>query len=174
VGGWPWLLPPLAVFLGYTLYAVRAPADLPRVHDPRAVLSVSAAGLFWLVLAKALATSELYFAFALSFAAQLALAGLANLSEAWPEWRARRAIPLCGVTAWLFLIVPWALYAGLEPERLILGALALPIILAAAIMLWLLEPTIRGRASDGWRWPRQALIGFGASLVGALTLQVFA
>jgi len=174
VGSWPWLLPPLVVLLSYTLYAVRAPADLARAHDPRVVLSVSAAGLLWLFLAKALAWGELHFVFTLSFAAQLAMAGLADLSEAWPAMRPRRAILLCGVTAWLFLIVPWVAYAGLDPGHAVPGTLALPIVVAAASALWWLEPTIRGAKGDGWRWARQALIGFAASLLGLFSLQVTA
>lgn len=174
VGGWPWLLPPLVVFLTYTIYAARAPSEDVRVHDPRVVIAVSAAGLFWLLLAKALAWSELHFVFTLSFAVQLALAGLVDLREAWPRLQSRSAILLCGVTAWLLLMMPWVIYTGLNPTWLTLGALALLIVLAAALMLWLLEPTIKGHQSDGRRWTRQALIGFGASLLGVLSLHALA
>lgn len=172
VGGWPWLLPPLVVFLTYTIYAVRAPTILARAHDPRVVMSVAAPGLFWLFLAKALPWTELHFVYTLSFAIQLALAGLADLSEARPRLSSRTSILLCGLTAWLFLIVPWAVYVGFAPTQLILAALALPCVLAAALMLWWLEPTIKGGTGDGWRWTRQASISFGASLLGALSLSL--
>lgn len=174
VGGWVWLLPPLVVLVTYTLYAVRGPATRTRVHDPRVVLSVAAAGLFWLFLAKALVRPEFHFLFTLSFAVQLALAGLADLADEWLALRPRHAIPLCSVTAWLLIIVPWAVYHGLDADRLLQGAVSLPIILFAAVMLWWLEPTLRGRSGDGWRWARQGLIGLGTSMFGVVPLYAFA
>src|SRR5207244_6099507 len=45
LGDWPWLLPPLILFLTYTMLSPRTPANAQRVHNIHAVVCVSAVGL---------------------------------------------------------------------------------------------------------------------------------
>src|SRR6202011_4279112 len=52
LGGWEWLLPPLILFLTYTLLSPRTEVNSRRIHNIHAVVSVTSAGLIWLFLAR--------------------------------------------------------------------------------------------------------------------------
>src|SRR5690606_37472020 len=81
LGGWEWVLPPLLLFLSYNILS---PSDVGRNARPytvQVVLGVGTVGLFWLILAAARRDDAYYYPYMLSFAAQLAMIGLARYAR---------------------------------------------------------------------------------------------
>ena len=71
LAGRQWLVPPVIVFLAYTLLSPRTAENSRRVHDPYALLSVCAAGLAWLAAARVFDRPDFYYPYTLAFACQL-------------------------------------------------------------------------------------------------------
>src|SRR5215469_5689775 len=67
LGDWRWLIFPLALFLTYTLFSPRTPFNSRRVHNVHAVLSVSAAGMLWLFLARTFNRPDFLLPYAIAF-----------------------------------------------------------------------------------------------------------
>ena len=78
LGGWPWMIAPLAFFVAYGLISPPTPTTSQQVHNAYAVLSVVAAGLVWLFLAEGLDWECLLRSVTVGFAANLSLTGVAR------------------------------------------------------------------------------------------------
>jgi phytol kinase len=172
--GWPWVLPPLLLFLTYSLLSRRLPVSARRVHNVHGVTSVCAAGLVWLFLAHILGIPEFYYPFTLSFAAQLGIIGVASLKYDYPEMGPALALGLSTGIAWLLLFVPYLLVAGLVVKTwsMVPVLAAFPVMAAAALVFYGLQPNICDCPTDTARWVRQGMCGAGASLLGLLPLYI--
>lgn len=156
LGDWRWLIFPLALFLTYTLLSPRTPSNSQRVHNVHAVLSVSAAGLIWLFLARTLNRPEFLLPYAIAFAANLAIIGLARLRHDYPHRSPRGILAVCIVKAWLIVFVPFALIAEASPSPLVCALAALAGVAAAALLFHVTQPGLEDCATDTPRWLRQA------------------
>jgi phytol kinase len=165
-----WLVPPVIVFLVYTLLSPRTADNSRRVHDPYALLSVCAAGLAWLAAARVFDRPDFYYPYTLAFACQLGLIGMARLAFDRPDVPLAALAAICTVRASLLILMPFVLLAGLTSTALVqagvgIGAIALAVSVFAAI-----QPQIRNCPANSARWLRQGAIPGIASLVGLLVM----
>jgi phytol kinase len=173
LGDWRWLIFPLALFLSYTLLSPRTPLNSRRVHNVHAVLSVSAAGLIWLFLARTLNQPKLLLPYAIAFAANLAIIGIARLRHDYPQRSSTAILALCIVKGWLILFVPFALIADASPSPLVCMLTALAGVAAAALLFHAIQPGLEDCATDTPRWLRQTGSSALGSAVGLLPLYLF-
>lgn len=168
VGGWRWLVPPLVLFLLYTLLWPRSSQVRERPHDVTAVLSVTGCGVLWLLLATVLARPGLYFPYTLAFAANLVFIGINWLRDYRrdPVWR---AVLASAAVAWLAFMLPYRAVTGAaRPTATHLGLALAAMILAGVAYVVLIPRRHHAEPSRDFPWGRQALLGLGASMVGLL------
>ncbi len=170
VGDWPWLVPPLMLFLSYTLLSPRTPVNSQRVHNIHAVVCVCSTGLIWLFLFRILDQPEYLYPFTLSFAAHLAIIGVARLAYDYPLMRPAPLLALCALQGWLFLFVPYLLMQWNHPQVMTRTALALPAVALAAAAFFFMQPEVRNCPADTRRWLRQAAYAGAASAVGLVPI----
>ncbi len=180
LGDWEWLLPPLVLFLSYTLLSPRTPDNSQRVHNIHAVVCVCSAGLVWLFLYRVIdlpdgaererARLDFLYLSTLSFAAQLAMIGVARLAYDYPNMRPLPLLLLCTFQGWLFLFLPYLLLHWFTDHTVLRTALALPAVALAACGFWFTQPHVRNCPADTPRWLRQAAHAGLASASGLVPL----
>lgn len=170
LGDWRWLIFPLALFLTYTLLSPRTPFNSRRIHNVHAVMSVSAAGLVWLFLARTLNRPELLLPYAIAFAANLAIIGVARLRHDYPGRSPAAILVICIAKGWLILFVPFALIADAPPPLLVCCLTALAGVAAGALLFSAIQPGMDDCATDTPRWLRQAGAAALGSVVGLVPI----
>lgn len=166
--GRKWLVPPVIVFLAYTLLSPRTAENSRRVHDPYALLSVCAAGLAWLAAARVFNRPDFYFPYTLAFACQLGLIGMARLAFDRPETPLATLAVICTARASLLILTPFVMLAGATSTALIQAAVGVVAIALAVSVFTAIQPGIRNCPADAARWLRQGAIPGVASLIGLL------
>jgi phytol kinase len=170
LGGWRWLIFPLVLFLTYTLLSPRTPFNSRRIHNVHAVMSVSAAGLIWLFLARTLNRPEFLLPYAIAFAANLAIIGLARLRSDFPQRSPAGVLAVCVVRAWLILFALFVLLADHSPSLAACALAAFAGVAAAALLFQMTQPGLDNCATDTPRWLRQAGAAALGSTLGLLPL----
>lgn len=170
LGSWRWLIFPLLLFLSYPLLSPRTPHNTRRIHNVHAVMSVSAAGLIWLFLARTLGRAELLLPYAIAFAANLTIAGLARLKHDYPWLSTPVLLAGCIAKGWLVLIIPFLLIHPAPPSALACALAALAGVAAAALVFYTTQPGMEDCATDTPRWLRQAGSAALGSAVGLAPL----
>ncbi len=173
LGDWRWLVFPTALFLTYTLLSPRTEINSRRVHNVHAVVSVSAAGLIWLFLARTLNRPELMLPYAIAFAANLAIVGVARLRHDYPQRSPTAILVACIVKGWLILFVPFSLIAEFSPSPIACGLTALAGVATAALLFHATQPGMEDCATDTPRWLRQAGSSALGSTLGLIPLYFF-
>jgi phytol kinase len=176
LGGWSWLAVSLILFLTYTHLWPRSEENSLPVHTVRAVASVAAPGLLWLLARVETGESRYLFPFILVYGVHSVVVGCSQLGYTRPEQPIARRLWQAAVRSWLvflptfFLPVIAAFGSGPLADDLRAGlfaaTVALPLLLAAA--------TIHLRLTRGYaevetglgRWFRRAGIALGTSLAG--------
>jgi phytol kinase len=166
--GRKWLVPPVIVFLVYTLLSPRTAENSKRVHDPYALLSVCAAGLAWLAAARVFNRPDFFYPYTLAFACQLGLIGMARLAFDRPDTPLAALAAICTVRASLLLLVPFILLARASSASLVQAAAGIVAIALAVSVFTAIQPQIRNCPANAARWLRQGSIAGIASLVGLL------
>lgn len=149
--GWEWLLPPLLVFLTYTLLSPRSAKDCERVHNIHAVICVASAGLLWLFLASIFDRPDFLFPYTLAFSAHLAIIGVARKKRNRPEKSAGRLLPLCVLEAWLLLFGAYLLTVGTSDATLQATVVGLVGTALAAVAFCVTQPGMDDCPTDRWR-----------------------
>jgi phytol kinase len=180
LGGWQWLLPPLLLFVTYTWFAPSTERNRRRVHHIHAVVAVSSAGLIWLFLANIFDKPGLLLPYTVSFAAHLAIIGVARIKNGHPEWPCSRVLRKAVLTSWLVLLVPCLAAQALaangsinmtpsaliwELEKILFGLVG---VLLAALAFYSTQPGLHDCPLDGRRWLRQAAHAALGSALGLL------
>lgn len=180
LGGFPWLLPPLLLFLAYPWFVpwTAAPAAAltrPKVsarrwfqtelgpqpgqiHTIVAVLSVSAAGWLWLVLASLGEPGStllgdrplLLYPYTLTYAANLAVIGVAGISSE-QYWHSRHwlAVAQFSLKAWGIVFLPMLVFVfGLSPAAGLAVLVSLPLVWLSAIAFFAAQPRLRQHCND--------------------------
>jgi len=157
VGGLPWLVPPLLVFLTYT--------GLVRLghrrihHDVRAVGATVAAGLVCLLGQRTWPQVNFYAAYVTTFATQLALISLTRIQFRHPELN-RFAVWLWStVQGWTIVIVPIVLLGPFHSDSLTHLGIGLALVGAGAALFMAFQPVPGEVPMDGKGWRRLAIIG---------------
>jgi len=175
LGGIAWLLPPLILFLTYPLFVpwIASP-ESPQsrrwfltewgpqpgtTHTVSIVLSVCAGGLLWLLLFSLSDRSTFLYPYILSFAANLAVVGVASIL---PQhyWRKRNGWAIAGYSlkAWALIVLPMVGVLGITPEVLLGALVALPAIFLTALGFYVCQPWFRQQASDSLSCCGRAII----------------
>lgn len=169
LGGWEWVLPPLLLFLSYNILSPMDVSQNTRPYTVQVVLGVGAVGLFWLILAAARRSGDFYYPYMLSFAAQLAMIGLARYV------RLRRApvsllLAWSSFVSWLVLFIPYAVVAGPQAAMWLQGTVGLLCVLVGAAVFTLTQRGPGGYRITARRWLLQTLSTGLASLLGFATI----
>jgi phytol kinase len=168
LAGREWLVPPVIVFLVYTVLSPRTPENSRRVHDPYALLSVCAAGLAWLAASRVFDRPDFYFSYTLAFACQLGLIGMARLAFDRPDMPLPALAAICTVRASLLLLTPFVILAGATQEALAQAGVGVVAIALGVSVFTAIQPQIRNCPANAARWVRQGAIPGIASLLGLL------
>ncbi len=140
-----------------------------RVHSVAAVLSVSAAGLFWLFWFPIGDRPAFFYAYSFSYATSLAIIGVAGLSPVnyWnrSSWVivGRSIMQGSVLTLWPLLI--WQGMTSLTVVAIALGFLATTL---GAIAYYLIQPWLKHQLGAIWNWCSRSAIALLTSLLGLI------
>lgn len=173
VGGWRWLVPPLVVFLSYAVFFPRPEQIAARPHDLVAIFAVTSAGLLWLALRFILPDNIAYYAYTLSFAANLCFIGVTWFAVARPGVNRGVAIIAAGLIAWGALFVPFLFIRGSAVSSVADAITALFIVLfSGAAYTAIVRPGTR--LEYRYVWEQQAMVALAASIMAALVAKPLA
>ncbi len=168
VGGWRWLLPPLILVLSYWCFAPRYQRNAERVHDNHVVISVSAVGLAWMFLAKALDRPDFFFPFTLAFAVHLAIIGVIRWRRSAPGLPAAVPITTCVAVSWLLLFGPYVLVEQWSRTAFHAAAVAPAGIALGVVLFYFTQPGMDDCPNDPERWMRQSGVAALGSVLGSV------
>jgi phytol kinase len=166
VMGWPWLVGPLAIIVGYRWLSPPTPDNSRRMHDVPAVLSVWAPAIGWLALARASGETAMLFPYTVVFGAHLAMFGTSRLGLQFPETRLSALFWRAVITSWTIVMVPYLVVTGAATTNLVAAVGAIGAIAVGAGAFVGAEPAIRDAPQTPRRWVSQAAAAAVAS-VGA-------
>lgn len=178
LGGWQWLTVSLVLFCTYTLLWPRSKENDHPVHTVRAVASVAAPGMIWLlVFQESNRMGGLFEPFVLSYAAHSVMVGMSQLDYVKPEQSVQARFLMALSRSWLvfaplfFLPVINTMQTGKQfvslemVTALSAAVLAIPLLLATA---FLHQQLVRKYGGDEWaygRWLGRGAIAVGMSLL---------
>jgi phytol kinase len=168
LGGWRWLIAPATLLVTYTLFYPDRLLREDRTHNVYAVLSVASSGLVWVFLAQTKWGTVLLYPYTLGYAIQLAILGWTLRALRNPEERPWKSGPPIIAVSCVLIFLPW-----IAEERFSLPAMAWSVAGAglcglAFALFCAIERRHHGLYEvGGYRWARQAAIGFAATLAGA-------
>jgi phytol kinase len=199
LGGWLWLVAPLVLLISYPFLIQRIDQEktpltplerqvmiwLPtepgsgqegkrslqweRVHNIYAVLSVVAAGLLWLGLFSIFEQPKFIYPYTLSFAANLAVIGVAGLS---PQHYWQRSnwlkVAVYILKGWLLTVTPLVIIQGWSFTSLAHAIWGLAGVALAAIAYYLTQPLLHQRPLDTMNWVCRAAYTTVGSLLALL------
>lgn len=170
IGGARWAVAPLALFIAYNRIWPRNEIDARRGHSVDGVIGTNLPGVVWLLIGAYLRRPELLGAFAVTYAAHLAIIGLMRVKHARPAMGNGRVLALVTVLGWLAVMGPvvgacraYRWDAAID-RALLVQALLAPsgVLFAAGVFLWT-QPAPQALPSDRGRWWRQGLLAFAGS-----------
>ena len=162
--GWPWLVGPLVILLGYRWLSAETPDNSRRMHGVPAVLSVWAPAIAWLSLAAATGNGGLLFPYTVGFAAHLSIFGVSRLAF---QFRDRSLVTLAAravISSSVLVLVEYVAVAGFTGRSgtsVIAGVLG---ITAGTILFTAVQRSIHNTPQDPSRWILQAAAAFIATL----------
>jgi phytol kinase len=178
LGGWQWLAVSLVLFLTYTRLWPRSEENSMPFHTVRAVASVAAPGMIWLlVLLQNNHVGGLLVPFALCYAAHSVMVGMTQLSYTRPQQSIHRSLAQAVSRSWLvflpFFLLPFLNTGGVDRQKITLSTsagismalIAIPLLCAVALLHQRLTSHYGDDELTYGRWMRRALIAFGASFV---------
>jgi phytol kinase len=166
VMGWRWLVAPLAIAVGYRWLSPPTPDNSRRMHDVPAVLSVWAAAIAWLSLARATNDAALLFPYTLVFGAHLAMFGTSRLGFQFPT-RSLVGLSLRAVIgSWAIVVIPFIIVTGATVANLAMAAAGIVAIAVGTAAFVATQPAIRDAPQTTRRWLLQAAAAAFASALG--------
>ena len=154
--GWPWLVGPLAILVGYRWLSPPTPDNSRRMHGVAAVLSVWVAAVCWLALATASGDRSLLFPYTIVFATHLSMFGLSRLAYQFRAIPVPRLFWRAVLTSALVVLGP--LLAAVQPgaRNVYLAAAGVGAIAFGTMMFIQVNRTIRDMPQSPRRWISQA------------------
>jgi len=176
LGGWQWLAVSLVLFISYTRLWPRSEENSAPVHTVRAVASVAAPGLVWLlVMVQNNRMGGFLEPFILSYAAHSVMVGMTQLGYAAPgQTMTKRLNQAVGRTWIVFLplfflsvIDSWSVDSYRTTQDISGGlfwsVVALPLLYAAALLHQRMIDFFGDDEHAYSRWLRRAGVAFGVS-----------
>lgn len=170
VGGWRWLVAPLILVGSYTFFFQQHRRNAERIHDNHVVVAIASVGLIWLWLARILDRPDFYYPFTLSFAAHVAMIGMARWKRSSPYLLASALVITCTLLGWLLAFGPYLLIERLRGPALRAAAVAPVGIGLAAIVFYAMQPGMDDCPNTTARWARQAAAAALGSAAGMLII----
>ncbi|HEY1377245.1 MAG TPA: hypothetical protein VGF55_10650 [Gemmataceae bacterium] len=170
VGGVPWLLAPLAMFVTYTRFSPKEWRAPRQVHNIHAVVCAAGPGLAWLLLAQTGGRPDYLLPFTITFAGHLAVAGIARLKCDYPHLPDARVVAGCVAAAWAVQFGPYLVTAVVTGLPLLGAAVGLAGTAVVAVAFYLTQPGLDDCPTDTSRWLRQAAAAALGSLLGLVPL----
>jgi phytol kinase len=156
--GWPWLVGPLVILLGYRWLSPPTPDNSRRMHDVPAVLSVWAPAVGWLAVAGASGNPELLFPYTVGFAAHLGIFGISRLAFQYRERPLGTIFARAVGASSLLVLIPYAAVTGPGARELVVALSGVPSIAVGAVMFMILmKRRIRDTPQSAGRWILQGL-----------------
>jgi phytol kinase len=170
LGGWPWLLPPLLLFVSLVVLSFRYPAAKDRELNVYPVVAVVAVGLVWLGLARVLDRPDWLYPAAVSFAAHLGMVAVARLRLANSTAPAWLLLAVGSGAGWLIVVTGYAAVQNGTPAAIREAGWAVPMVALAVVGFYFTQPGMDDCPSDTPRWVRQTVWAAVASVSAALLL----
>lgn len=164
VGGWFWLIAPVATGATYTMLCLR-PARTQQRHTVHAIACIGGVGLCWLCLAQVFGTVNTIYAYGVGYGANLAMIALAAFAEHRPRRRFPLAMLQATALAFATLAVPYLIVWRQNANALPLAAWGLGLVTAATALFVGWQPKLHACPADPARWTRQGLISAFASAI---------
>ncbi len=171
VMGWPWLVGPLAIVVGYRWLSPATAGNSRRMHDVPAVLSVWAPAIGWLMLARASGEPAMLFPYTVVFGAHLAMFGTSRLGLQFPNTPLAALFWRAVMTSWAIVMVPYLVVTGAATSNLIDAVGAVGAFAAGAAVFVGIEPAIRDAPQTTRRWLYQSAAA-AVSSAGAWVIAV--
>jgi phytol kinase len=162
--GWPWLVGPFAILLGYRWLSPPTEDNSRRMHGVAAILSIWAPAVLWLVLGRALSDPSLLLPYTVVFAAQLAMFGISRLAFQFPARRLDAIFARVVVTSAAIVLIPFVLATGRDVATVARALSTLPAVAAGAALFVRAQPDIRNAEATPRRWITQGAAAALASL----------
>ncbi|MEW8034190.1 MAG: hypothetical protein AB2540_15295 [Candidatus Thiodiazotropha endolucinida] len=172
IGDLYWLLVPVSVFVIATWLVLReVEAEQRQIHTVYALLGITGPGLFWLILSRNVESTELFFAYALAFAAHLTMLGISRAHFGQSHLPILHIAPAV-VQGLIVLLLPFSLMWGVDQRLVSISVMGLSGLLLAGLVFLKLQPALDNCPGTPERWTRQALIAGGLSVLGWISLGV--
>ena len=162
--GWPWLVGPFAILLGYRWLSPPTEDNSRRIHGVAAVLSVWTPAILWLVLGRALSDQSLLLPYTVVFATQLAMFGTSRLAFQFRERPLEAIFAQVVVTSAAIVLTPFVLATGRDASSFAGALSTLPAIAAGAALFVWTQHDIRNAEATPRRWITQGAAAMVASL----------
>lgn len=173
VGGWPWLVIPMVMFLGYRRLLPRRFRQLENTHSIYGVISVASIGIIWLLFAEHLDVPNLIYPYTLAFASHAAIMSIAHLRLTTLDRPHRYAILYSVLKAWCLLFIPLLLIQGVSHPLLLYVFFAPFCIGLPTVAFYLSGSKDRGSITTKRRWVRQAVFAGLGSALGLIPFALF-
>ncbi|WP_054696228.1 hypothetical protein [Geotalea toluenoxydans] len=186
LGGWQWLAVSLVLFLTYVRLWPKSEENASPVHTVRAVASVAAPGMVWLlVMVQSNRTGRFLEPFAVSYAAHSVMIGMTQLGYTKPDQSLRKNLIQAVSLTWLVFLpvlflptlIGWGVARQVTPLQICQGAfmagIFLPLLCGVALLH---QRVIRSYGDDEasyGRWMIRGLIAFAASLAAWWLSRIF-
>jgi phytol kinase len=170
IGDIYWLLVPVSVFIIATVLTQRAALHNRRqIHTVYALLGIAGPGIAWLILNRSVESNDLFFAYAVAFAAHLTMLGISRAHFGQTKLPLVRVVPavLQGLSV---LALPFILMWGLDRRLLLVTLVGIAALVLAGLMFLRLQPVLDNCPGSPARWTRQALIAGGLSLLAWVSI----
>lgn len=131
LGGWQWLAVSLVLFLTYVRLWPKSEENASPVHTVRAVASVAAPGMVWLlVMVQSNRTGRFLEPFAVSYAAHSVMIGMTQLGYTKPDQSLRKNLIQAVSLTWLVFLpvlflptlIGWGVARQVTPLQICQGA----------------------------------------------------
>jgi len=160
---WRWFLPPVILFLAYSLLCPWTQQYQERRHDMRAVLSIGSTGILWLLVGKVTAQPVYFYAYTLAFAAHLAIIDIA-VPQFHPQLPNGAFIGRSVLKGWVLIFVPFLWVQGWEAQAIAYAGEGLVTVGLIAIAFAILQQSCP-ELDETWMWiGRSAIVAFGSAI----------
>ncbi|MBD2314664.1 hypothetical protein H6G20_23630 [Desertifilum sp. FACHB-1129] len=164
LGGWQWLLFPLILLMGYTLWYPWKNYYHERCHTIYAVISVAFTGVLWLFLSQIFHADSFFYPYTLAFAAHLTIIDVA-VPKNWADLPQRQCISLAILKGWVLIYLPFLAIQGFSTLALTQSAIALPAIALMAIAFLWVQSILHPNPNDIPLWmSRAGIVTLGSLL----------
>lgn len=172
IGGWQWLVAPLALLLLHARTVPHRPAFHRRLQSLPAVMAVGAGALVWMVARAVTHDPAWLFPYAVGMTAHLAMITQAQLAAVLPDWSLRRIGTAAAGAAGLLVFAPYLFVSGTVGQLRLQTVGALAGVAAAVVLYGALEPDPRHASARLPGILRQGALGLGASCTALGVLEL--